>query len=254
MLKFPVAVAGVLSESITCTVKASAPAAVGVPLMVPLLLRTRPAGNEPLARIQVSGPMPPFRDMVALYGAPIVPEGKEVVVITTPSMSMLRLTLAVSAFESLTNSVKADLPGVVGVPLRMPLMPSSFKPAGKLPAAILQFSGVVPPFADRVALYAVPTLPPGNEDVAITGGLDIDSKLPPPPQPSNEKQQSRAATPLYIDGLHDICYFSANQKPHEKPTNSGGFSRIFCSRALKVATGTMTVSQSSQCQTICRFV
>jgi len=41
-------------------------ALVGVPLMVPSLLRLRPAGRVPLARLQVSGAVPPVEVSVWL--------------------------------------------------------------------------------------------------------------------------------------------------------------------------------------------
>jgi hypothetical protein len=48
-----VAACGVDSESLTVTLKDEATAAVGVPLMVPLLERVTPAGKEPEATLHV---------------------------------------------------------------------------------------------------------------------------------------------------------------------------------------------------------
>ena len=68
-------------ESVTFTVKSVVAAAVGVPEIVPVPLRERPAGNaEPEAKAQVSVPAPPLACNVALYAAPTVPLASEVVV------------------------------------------------------------------------------------------------------------------------------------------------------------------------------
>jgi hypothetical protein len=62
MVKFPplmasfkgcVAVSGVFSESSAWTVKLLSPAAVGVPVIVPLVLNVSPAGRFPLKTDQV---------------------------------------------------------------------------------------------------------------------------------------------------------------------------------------------------------
>ena len=46
-------------ESVTCTVKLDWPALVGVPLMVPPLLKLRPAGNAPAETVHEYGAVPP---------------------------------------------------------------------------------------------------------------------------------------------------------------------------------------------------
>jgi hypothetical protein len=54
-------------ESVTFTVKVVVAAAVGVPEIVPVPLKERPAGNdEPEAKLQVSVPAPPLACKVAL--------------------------------------------------------------------------------------------------------------------------------------------------------------------------------------------
>lgn len=54
-------------ESVTLTVKVAVAAAVGVPEIVPVPLKERPAGNdEPEARLQVSVPAPPLACKLAL--------------------------------------------------------------------------------------------------------------------------------------------------------------------------------------------
>ena len=67
-------------ESVTFTVKLEVPAVVGVPEIVPELLKERPAGSaEPDARLQVSEPAPPLACNVALYAVPTVPPESVVV-------------------------------------------------------------------------------------------------------------------------------------------------------------------------------
>ena len=53
------AVAGILSESVTCTVKLLTPGVVGVPLITPVLaLSESPAGRVPVATVQLKGARP----------------------------------------------------------------------------------------------------------------------------------------------------------------------------------------------------
>ena len=53
-------------ESVTLTVMGEVPAAVGVPVMAPVLgLKVRPAGSVPVARLQVTAPVPPADCRVA---------------------------------------------------------------------------------------------------------------------------------------------------------------------------------------------
>ena len=58
-LRFAVAVAGGLCESLTCTVKRWVPWLVGVPVMAPEELKVRPAGKLPEVIDQVYGGTPP---------------------------------------------------------------------------------------------------------------------------------------------------------------------------------------------------
>jgi hypothetical protein len=53
-------------ESVTFTVKVKTPVAVGVPEIVPELLKDSPAGSEPVTTVQVSVPAPPVACKVAL--------------------------------------------------------------------------------------------------------------------------------------------------------------------------------------------
>jgi hypothetical protein len=60
--------------------------------------------------------------------------------------------------------VKFDVPAAVGVPLMTPAELSD-KPAGSLPAEMVQLSSPVPPLAANVCEYALPVVPPGSDDV-----------------------------------------------------------------------------------------
>jgi hypothetical protein len=58
MLRLLVALAGVVSESATCTVKIEFPAEVGVPVIVPPL-RLKPGGRLPELTLHLYGDTPP---------------------------------------------------------------------------------------------------------------------------------------------------------------------------------------------------
>ena len=69
-----VSVAGVLAESLTCTVKlAVAAGPAGVPEITPAELRDRPSGRAPALTLNVFVPWPPVAVTVSLYAAPITP-------------------------------------------------------------------------------------------------------------------------------------------------------------------------------------
>ena len=72
---------------------------------------------------------------------PTLPPGSEVVVsVKAPLIVMLRLAVAVAAAESVTFTVKAEVPMVVGVPVMAPLVAPvgvSAKPGGNAPAMML---------------------------------------------------------------------------------------------------------------------
>ena len=81
-----------------------------------------------------------------------------------------RLAVAVSAGE--LESVTMKTTGVAfaaafGVPLSNPLEALNAKPPGRLPPAICQVYGPVPPAAARVVEYATPAIPFGSDDVVI---------------------------------------------------------------------------------------
>ena len=58
------------------------PVLVGVPEIVPLLLRLKPGGSVPEETDQAYGVLPPVTEIVDEYGCPLVPLGNEVVVMT----------------------------------------------------------------------------------------------------------------------------------------------------------------------------
>jgi len=66
MLSCACAEAGTGDESATCTAKVKLPGTVGTPVMAPEPLSARPVGKAPLARLQVSVPVPPVACSVAL--------------------------------------------------------------------------------------------------------------------------------------------------------------------------------------------
>ena len=59
--------------------------------------------------------------------------------------------------------VKFATPPVVGVPLTAPVVVFSDSPAGNAPAVTAKVDAPVPPVAPTVWLYAVPTVPAGND-------------------------------------------------------------------------------------------
>lgn len=98
--------------------------------------------------------------------------GSEVVVTMRPfAMVMLNGWVADAGVgaESVTFTVKFDVPEAVGVPEIFPVPALNAKPAGRLPEAMLQVRFPVPPSACKVALYAVCTAPAASEVVATVG-------------------------------------------------------------------------------------
>ena len=66
---------------------------------------------------------------------------------------MLRLAVVVAGVdcESVTCTVKLEVPDVVGVPVIAPVLALRLSPAGRLPVVRLQVYGAMPPFAASVA-------------------------------------------------------------------------------------------------------
>ncbi len=111
---------------------------------------------------------------MAEYAVPVVPEGILEVVNNSvdggAAMLMLSWALLACPLLSATCTVMAKNPLAVGVPLITPVAEVSDKPAGRLPAVMLQVYGAMPPLAVNVALYACPAVPEGKLVVVITSG------------------------------------------------------------------------------------
>lgn len=133
------------------------PVPVGVPEIVPLLLRLKPVGNVPEETVHEYGVLPPETAIVDEYDCPFVPLGNDVVVMTRgctdPATVMVNDFVFVNCGEdeSATFKVKVDDPTVVGVPERTPPL-LKLKPAGSDPERTLHEYGVTPPVALKVAV------------------------------------------------------------------------------------------------------
>jgi len=82
---------------------------------------------------------------------PDTPDGSEVVaIVSVATTGKVKLAWAVfcGVLLSATRTVKFEVPDAEGVPAM--LAPDSVNPAGRLPEAIDQVYGAVPPLADRV--------------------------------------------------------------------------------------------------------
>ena len=116
---------------------------VGVPVIVPVLpFSERPVGSVPLVIVHVYGEVPPVAASVALYAIPTCPFGKLLVVIVRPEALMVRLRftlwLCAGLLESVTVNFKAvAFADAVGVPVIVPALPFSERPAGSVPLAIV---------------------------------------------------------------------------------------------------------------------
>ena len=112
---------------------------------------------------------------VTLYAAFSVPSGSGDEVEMTSSAGLM---VSVKSFDpdwlalSCTVTVNENVPVAVGVPDRTPLVESTLKPGGSVPADRNHvIYGGVPPVAAKVWLYDVPMVPAGNGvAVVITGG------------------------------------------------------------------------------------
>ena len=74
-------------------------------------------------------------------------------------------TVFVGLLESVTVTVRFEVPAAVGVPPTV--QPLNVRPAGSVPELIEQLYGVVPPLAPIVAEYVTPTVPPGSVLVSV---------------------------------------------------------------------------------------
>ena len=82
--------------------------------------------------------------------------GSDVVVIVSPAPTLIdRFAVFVSAvglLESVTVTVKLEVPTAVGLPVMAPVVSFSVSPAGRVPVVTVQLYGDVPPLAASVPL------------------------------------------------------------------------------------------------------
>ena len=124
------------------TVKLEVPAAVGVPVIVPLVFRVNPAGSVPLEMLHVMGVVP-VAARVWLYAVPTVPFGSVVVVIAGSATTVIESAFVTDPAEFSAFTVKLAVPAVVGVPVIVPFV-FRVSPAGSVPLETLHVMGVVP--------------------------------------------------------------------------------------------------------------
>jgi len=138
-----VAVAGVGSESVTCTTKLLVPACVGVPVIAPVVAASdSPGGRVPEEMLQEYGPIPPVADKVAEYESPTVAFGRlEFVTMSGEGATVMdkpAVAVAGVGSESVTCTTKLLVPAWVGVPVIAPVPSLSDSPGGSVPEAMLQ--------------------------------------------------------------------------------------------------------------------
>jgi hypothetical protein len=131
------------AASFTCTVKETVPVVVGVPEMTPVdATRLNPAGNVPALTLQPYGVVPPLACSVVEYAVPAVPPGSDVVVTVggcgAAATPMLNALVPVLVAASVTCTVNDAVPEVVGVPEITPVEATRLRPAGRVPALIVQ--------------------------------------------------------------------------------------------------------------------
>ena len=136
---------------VAVTLKVAVPVAVGVPVMTPLLLSVRPAGNEPVDTAQLVGLF--VAVSVWLYGVPVVPSVREVVLMTG--------TLGAAVNVCVTTRLVTELAGIAKVKAkRLPVV--TFSPAVTVlvtvPEAVIPAPSValVKPTVCVPAVVAVP--------------------------------------------------------------------------------------------------
>jgi hypothetical protein len=99
-----------------------------------------PAGRLPEEIDHVSGVLPPEEATVCEYAVPTVPAGNAAVVMRSlaglTTMESAFVTVFAGAQESITLTVKFDVPYAVGVPEITPVPAAIDRPAGRLPELI----------------------------------------------------------------------------------------------------------------------
>ncbi len=80
--------------------------------------------------------------------------------------------------ESLTLTVKVNLPLTVGVPESSPVVALSVMPAGRLPDTSFHLYGASPPWATRYVTYGECSVPWGTRVVRIVSGATTSTHSP----------------------------------------------------------------------------
>ena len=111
------------------------PAFVGVPEITPVRpLSFMPVGKKPgrpPSRFHLRGSTPPRARRVTLYALPTFAALKgRFVIRSLPSTARLTSTVCVRPSESVTISLNAYVPGIVGLPVIAPVVASNASPAG----------------------------------------------------------------------------------------------------------------------------
>src|SRR5580658_1075507 len=158
-----------IAESCTSTVKVEVPCDKGVPEICPsvitvggvpevvvIVCSVNPGGNVPLNKLHVSGGIPPFELIDALYATPTNPCGSDVVTMEMGCAGVIvilnnSLSVAGGIALSATCTVNDDVPELLGVPAITPFVPR-LNPAGRLPEATVKTSGVTPPVTASFSL------------------------------------------------------------------------------------------------------
>ena len=136
---------------VAVTLKVAVPVAVGVPVMTPLLLSVRPAGNEPVDTAQLVGLF--VAVSVWLYGVPVVPFGKDVVVMTGTLGATVNVCVTIKSFTLLAGMVKTKAKVLVVVTFSLAVTVLVTVPGAVIPAPSV---ALVKPTVCVPAVVAVP--------------------------------------------------------------------------------------------------
>jgi hypothetical protein len=138
MVSDKAAVAVLEALSVTFTLKLLDPATPGEPVMFPAAESPNPAGKVPLAIVHEYGGVPPEAPSVCEYAAPIVPAGKDDVVMVKAGALIVSDKAAVAVLEplSVTFTLKLLDPAAPGEPVMFPAAERP-NPAGSVPLAIV---------------------------------------------------------------------------------------------------------------------
>jgi len=129
---------------------------VGVPLIAPVTeLRVSPSGRNPSPATidHENGALPPPVVSVAEYADPTTPLGSVAVAMDSGAETTIdtgRLAVLAGFPVSLTSIVKLSVPGVVAVPLIVPVLGLRLNPAGIVPTVTVHVYGSTPPNAKSV--------------------------------------------------------------------------------------------------------